>query len=259
MITSDYNLNTLYNEDCLSAMRKLPDNCFDLAIVDPPYGGGAASELGVHFHGRGRGEKYKDIIISAKRTGGAWAAKYCMPKIKVHRDSSPGGNHKSYAVGADIRYWDVAPPQEYFDQLFRVSKNQIIWGGNYFDLPPTRCFIVWRKLTISESFSMAMCEYAWTSFNDNAKWIEIAPQGSSKEERFHPTQKPVKLYSWLLGNYAKQGDRILDTHVGSASSLIACHRAGYDYLGFELDKTYYKLASERLQAAKAQISFFDTN
>ena len=159
--------------------------------------------------------------------------------------------------GADIRHWDFAPPKEYFDELARISRNQIVWGGNYFDLPPTRCFLIWKKLTISESFSMAMCEYAWTSFNDNAKLFECAPQGTAKEQRFHPTQKPVALYSWILDRYAKPGYRILDTHVGSASSLVACHRAGLEYWGFEISPEYYEKAKERLDKERAQVNMME--
>ena len=155
-----------------------------------------------------------------------------------------------------IKHWDVAPPPEYFDELARVSKHQIIWGGNYFDLPPTRCFLVWSKL-IPEDFTMSMCEYAWTSFNDNAKLFSCAPQGTMREKRIHPTQKPVKLYTWILARYAKPGFKILDTHVGSASSLIACHKAGLQYVGFELDPVYYKLAAERLAKETAQVNIFD--
>ena len=151
----------------------------------------------------------------------------------------------------------MAPGREYFDELFRVSRNQIIWGGNYFELPPTRCFVVWDKKNISEDFSMAMCEYAWTSFTGNAKLFACAPQGTARDRRIHPTQKPVKLYEWLLKTYAKEGDRILDTHVGSASSLIACHRAGLAYAGFEIDPDYYARAMERLEEEKRQISIFD--
>ena len=156
-------------------------------------------------------------------------------------------------VRKKIIAWDIAPPQEYFTELFRISRNQIIWGGNYFDLPPTRCFLIWRKLTISESFSMAMCEYAWTSFNSNAKVFECAPQGRAGDVRFHPTQKPVELYKWILSRYAKEGDKILDTHVGSASSLIACYDMGFDAWGYEIDKEYYNKASERLNEVMAQI------
>lgn len=157
-------------------------------------------------------------------------------------------------VRKKIVAWDVAPGQDYFEELFRVSRNQIIWGGNYFSLPPTRCFLVWRKLSISESFSMAMCEYAWTSFNSNAKWFECAPQGDSN--RFHPTQKPIKLYQWILEHYAQPGMKILDTHVGSASSLIACDRMGFDVWGYEIDEDYYKKASERIKRELAQTTLF---
>ena len=125
-------------------------------------------------------------------------------------------------------------------------------GGNYFDLPPTRCFLIWRKTNVPENFSMAMCEYAWASFNDNAKMFEFSAVG--QPGRFHPTQKPIELYEWLLRNYAHEGDKILDTHVGSASSLIACHRLGFDFVGFEIDETYYRLASERFERETAQIT-----
>lgn len=143
--------------------------------------------------------------------------------------------------------WDVAPGEEYFRELFRVAKNQVIWGGNYFSLPPTRCFLVWRKLTISESFSMAMAEYAWTSFNGNAKVFECAPQGSSKEQRFHPTQKPVALYTWVFKQFAKPGDRILDTHLGSGSSRIAAYGLDLDFTGIEIDKEYFDQSVERFE------------
>ena len=163
-------------------------------------------------------------------------------------------------MGDEIRKkiiaWDVAPEQDYFDELFRISRNQIIWGGNYFSLPPTRCFLIWRKLSISESFSMAMCEYAWTSFKSNAKVYEHTPQGV-KGERFHPTQKPVDLYKWIINNYAKDDDIILDTHVGSASSLVACHQTGHKFVGFEKDEYYYQLAKERLDNEMAQVNMFN--
>ena len=151
--------------------------------------------------------------------------------------------------------WDKHPPSpEYFEELFRISKSQIIWGGNYFNLPPTKGFIIWDKQQ-PQGVSFASCEFAWTSFNKVAKTFYLRPQG--QEDRFHPTQKPVKLYKWLLTNYANKGDKILDTHVGSASSLIACHELGFDYIGFEIDEDYYNSAQERLEAVKAQISLFD--
>ena len=163
-------------------------------------------------------------------------------------------------MGGEVRKkiisWDVAPKQEYFEELFRISRNQIIWGGNYFSLPPTRCFVIWKKLTISEQFTMAMAEYGWTSFNENAKIFECAPQGDRNDPRFHPTQKPVKLYEWLLNKYAKPGDTILDTHVGSGSSLIACYNTNHKYVGFEIDETYYKLAKERIDRETAQMNMF---
>ena len=168
------------------------------------------------------------------RTGGTWAEKY----------------------GKKIIAWDVAPGEDYFKELFRVSRNQIIWGGNYFDLPPCRCFLVWNKL-IPESFSMAMVEYAWTSFNSNAKMYAHTPQGTAKERRFHPTQKPVALYEWILQLYAKPGMRVLDTHAGSASSLVACHRAGVDAWGYEIDENYYTRAKVRLEAEQAQVNLMD--
>jgi len=156
------------------------------------------------------------------RTGGTWAAKY----------------------GTHINEWDIAPTQEWFDELSRVSENQIIWGANYFTMPPTRCFVVWEK-TIPENFTMAMCEYAWTSFNANAKVFKHSAVGNPNDPRFHPTQKPVALYAWLLKNYAKPGDRIFDPMMGSQSSRIAAYKMGFDYVGCELDKEYFDKGCER--------------
>lgn len=158
-------------------------------------------------------------------------------------------------VRKKIVSWDVAPKQEYFNELFRISRNQIIWGGNYFELPPARCFLIWRKTNVSQKFSMAMAEYAWTSFNENAKVFDYSAVG--QKGRFHPTQKPIALYEWILANYAKKGDIILDTHVGSASSLIACHRTRHKFVGFEIDKEYYDMASERLKREQSQMTIFD--
>ena len=149
--------------------------------------------------------------------------------------------------------WDSKPPSaEYFEELKRVSKNQIIWGANYFHMPPTKCFIVWRKPQISEGVSFSMLEYAWTSFDSTSKeWIGM----SNEKDRIHPTQKPIKLYEWLLKRYANKGDKILDTHVGSASSLIACYNLGFDYIGFELDKQYHEMAQQRIDSVKSQVRF----
>lgn len=152
-------------------------------------------------------------------------------------------------------YWDKKPPQpEYFTELFRVAKHSIIWGGNYFDLPPCKCFIVWDKPQISDKVSFSMCEYAWTDIDSTAKLFR---KRSSDKGRIHATQKPVELYEWLLGLFAKDGDVILDTHVGSASSLIACHKTRHKFIGFEKDKYYYELSSKRLEMERAQISIFD--
>lgn len=152
--------------------------------------------------------------------------------------------------------WDNSTPDKtYFDELFRVSKNQIIWGGNYFSLPPTRCFLIWDKKQ-PENVTFASCEFAWTSFDKSAKTFYYSPL-QDPDKRIHTTQKPVALYDWILSRYAKSGDKILDTHVGSASSLIACHKNGYKYVGFELDPYYYKLAKQRLEAEESQMNFFD--
>ena len=148
--------------------------------------------------------------------------------------------------------WDnETPTEKYFAEIERVSKNRIIWGANYFQMPPTKCFIVWRKPQITETLSFSMLEYAWASFDSTSKeWIGM----SNETNRIHPTQKPVALYKWLLKNYAKEGDKILDTHVGSASSLIACYDMGFEYLGFELDEDYFKMATKRLEEHKSQLN-----
>jgi site-specific DNA-methyltransferase (adenine-specific) len=144
--------------------------------------------------------------------------------------------------------WDKVPSDEYFAELQRVSKNQIIWGGNYFNLPPTRCFIVWDKI-ISEDFSLAMAELAWTSFDKLAKIYKLQVP---KNGKIHPTQKPVKLYDWLLHNYANPNDLILDTHLGSQSSRIAAYKAKLDFIGFELDKEYFEQGNQRFEEFKIQ-------
>jgi site-specific DNA-methyltransferase (adenine-specific) len=148
--------------------------------------------------------------------------------------------------------WDKVPSDEYFAELQRVSKNQIIWGGNYFNLPPTRCFIVWDKI-ISEDFSLAMAELAWTSFDKLAKIYKLQVP---KNVKIHPTQKPVALYDWLLKNYAKEGDKILDTHVGSGSSRIAAHKGKFDFTGFEIDADYWLAQEKRYKDFASQLTLF---
>ena len=153
-----------------------------------------------------------------------------------------------------IKEWDnESPKNDYFLELFRVSKNQIIWGANHFisKIPfDFSCFLVWDKG--QRDFSLADGEMAWSSFKTSARFFSYARARAMQEGKIHPTQKPVALYKWLLKNYAKQGDKVLDTHVGSASSLIACHDMGFDAVGFELDADYYKASKQRLESFMAQ-------
>lgn len=148
--------------------------------------------------------------------------------------------------------WDIAPTKEYFSELVRVSENQIVWGGNYFNLPPTRCFLIWDKKAHMET--LADCEYAWTSFDSNAKIFQHVR--NTNEQRIHITQKPIALYKWLLKNYAKEGDKILDTHLGSGSSRIAADSLGFDFWGYELDKEYFDASCKRFDQYKAQLNLF---
>ena len=150
------------------------------------------------------------------------------------------------------------PTLEYFNELLRVSKNQIIWGANNFQLPQFKGFVVWEKLTISEDFTMSMAEIASISesLGTVSKIFSLQPQGSKQDPRIHPTQKPVKLYEWLLTNYAKQGDTILDTHLGSGSSAIASNKLGFQFTGIELDKDYFNAACKRIEKAISQQDMF---
>ena len=213
----------LYNMDCMEAMKDMADNQYDLAIVDPPYGINH-SEIA----GKQSGKKY----------GNAAAAK------------------KNYT----IKDWDKKIPSKlYFENIFRVSKNQIIWGANYMTnyIPPSMGWIFWDKDNGSNGFSDG--ELAFTSFKKGLRKVKILWNGmlqydmKNKEDRIHPTQKPIKLYEWLLMNYAKEGDKILDTHLGSGSIAIACHNLGYDLTGCELDKEYYEAAIKRLNEHTAQL------
>lgn len=155
------------------------------------------------------------------------------------------------------------PGAAYFEELRRVANNTIIWGGNYFldYLGATECLIVWDKRRRGLNF--ADCEIAWTNLKEPCRIYEFKWNGmlqedmKNKEYRIHPTQKPVELYKWLLSRFAKEGDLILDTHVGSASSLVACREMGFKYIGFEIDEDYYRMAKERLDAAEAQVNIFD--
>lgn len=207
--------SAVYNMDCIEHMKQLPDNYYDLCVADPPYSHGNSEVIlkkGGRFH-KGRFKRYREV------------------------DGSP----------IDIDEWDKAPSDEFFEQLFRVSKNQIIWGANYFDgMPATRCFLVWKK-QIPENFSMAMCEYAWTSFQGNAKIIDFSQLSKLGDKRFHPTQKPIELYGWILKNFAKEGDTIFDPMMGSQSSRIAAYKMGFDYVGCEIEPLYFNKGNERFE------------
>ena len=169
--------------------------------------------------------------------------------IKMH------GGTRQYNKYVNKDWDNEIPKKEYFDELQRVSKNQIIWGGNYMTefLYPSRCWLIWDKTIHGNTFADG--EAAWTSFNQN---LRIYPLNicHNQGKRFHPTQKPIKLYEWLLINYAKEGDKILDTHLGSGSIAIACHNLGFDLEGYELDKEYFEAASKRLKQHQQQLTIF---
>lgn len=228
-------MNVAYNMDCMEAMRQMPDNAFDLAVVDPPYG------INADLFNNGSGaSKDKGVYGTAVR-------------IRKGRLNSGAGKLKNRLLNQSDCSWDKEPPPKvYFEQLFRVSKNQVIWGGNYFDLPPTRGIAVWDKLQPWENFSQV--EIAWTSFDKPASIFRMSNTMGGK---IHPTQKPVALYAWIFNRYAKPGDKILDTHLGSGSSRIAAYDAGLDFVGYEIDKEYFDKQEERFAAHTAQISFFD--
>ena len=256
-------MNVAYNMDCLAAMREMPDNAFDLAVVDPPYGSGLPDENGgVNIGSDSADGSTNTAQIMVNRGVGTASRNTTSAHYQRKNVRQPDGTW-GYAswrnlgdeVCKKIIAWDTAPGAEYFEQLFRVSRNQIIWGGNYFALPPTRCFLIWRKLTISENFSMAMAEYAWTSFNKNAKVFEHVPQDNTGT-RFHPTQKPVALYAWIYKLYTEPGMKILDTHLGSGSSRIAAYDAGLDFVGYEIDKEYFDKQEERFAQHTAQLNLF---
>jgi len=152
------------------------------------------------------------------------------------------------------KQWDNAIPTDgYFEQLIRVSTNQIVWGGNYFALPPSQGFLIWDKKQ-PQDFSLAMCEFAWSSIQTPAKMFRFSVL--TEKNKIHPTQKPVALYDWIFKNYAKPGDKILDTHIGSGSSRIAAHRAGLDFTACELDKDYFDAQNKRFEQYRSQLTIF---
>lgn len=174
---------------------------------------------------------------------------------KREREGRTNGRNMGEQIRQKNYFVGYSPETGILQRVVSYLTEPDYLGGNYFKLPPTRCFLIWRKTNVPEKFSMAMCEYAWTSFNDNAKMFSFSAVG--QEGRFHPTQKPPELYRWILENYSKPTDIILDTHVGSASSLIACRETGHKYVGFEIDPDYYAMAKKRLDAAEAQGNIFD--
>ena len=195
---------TITCEDNMELMSRYPDNYFDLAIVDPPYGIGISSN----------------------------------PVRQQHQKKD----------------WDSAiPTKEYFNELFRVSKNQIIWGGNYFDLPPSRGFFIWDKKQ-PHDFSLAMCEMAWSSIQKPAKMWSLSVL--KEQNKIHPTQKPIQLYEWLLMNNAEEGFKILDTHLGGGSIALACHNLKYELTACEIDKDYFIETKQRINNHVAQQSLF---
>lgn len=211
----------VYNCDCMELMAKYPDGYFELAIVDPPYGIGMDGAIG-----------------NSK-----------LAKVTKHKKKS----------------WDSSvPSKEYFNELIRTSKNVIIWGANHFieNIPNANSssWIVWDKENGANDF--ADCELAYSSFKTAVRRFTFRWHGMlqgdmrNKEKRIHPTQKPVALYKWLLTNYAKEGDKILDTHLGSGSSRIACYDMGFGFIGCELDKDYFEVAENRYQEHIKQLTLF---
>lgn len=211
----------VYLMDCIEGMKQYPDKYFDLSCVDPPYG------------------------IDVNKAG--W--------IKQKKQNRPHSD----------KNWDSEiPPPEYFIELFRVSKEQIIWGGNYFTdfLPPSRCFFIWDKVC---RMDQADCEMAWCSFDKSARIFTyakgnesgFAPKLKGPDRagiNIHPTQKPIALYKWIFKNYATEGQRILDTHLGSQSSRIAADKAGLDFTGFEIDAEYFEAGCKRYNDYKKQLT-----
>jgi site-specific DNA-methyltransferase (adenine-specific) len=225
-------LNAIYNMDCMEGMEQIPDKYFELAIVDPPYGDVKAGGY-----------------MNGKSAGGV-------------------ASHPEY----DYAIWSQKKPNsEYFKELFRVSKNQVIWGGNYFSVEIAKnstCWIVWDKCNGNTKW--ADCELAWTSFDRAVRLFRFMWNGmlqgqgitnghlmqgnkALNEKRIHPTQKPVMLYKWILQNFASCGDKVIDTHGGSCSSAIACHDMGFEFIAFEKELGYYDAAVNRIEQHKAQL------
>lgn len=217
-------ISEVYNIDCMEYMKTIPDKYFELAIVDPPYGIGFDGEV---------------LSMVTNNTSGKWK-------------NATGKNYTR-------KQWDnIKPDKIYFNELFRVSKNYIIWGANYFELLPSSGVIIWDKMK-PDNFSLSQGELAYVSNSNRMaifKYLWHGFQKQKPEDRIHPTQKPVALYKWLLKNYARQGDKILDTHLGSQSSRIAAYEMGFDFYGCELDPDYFADGCKRFENFKKQLKLF---
>lgn len=217
--------------DCLDGMRQLEDKSIDLVITDPPYGIG--------------------IGVKTNPGGGTVRAKTLFGKKISKRKMPPKTDYHNFED-------EIIINTEYFEEILRISRNQIVFGGNYFSdlLPQSTCWIVWNKDNNTTSF--ADCELAWTSFPSAVRMYTFRWNGllqedmMHKEERVHPTQKPVKLFEWIIKNYAKEGDVICDPFFGSGSCLVACIRMGHQFIGFEKEKTYFDVAQIRIKKAQEQ-------
>jgi len=222
--------------DCMKFMKTQPDKCFDLAIVDPPYGINAPDMAMGSNPNRGGRDERGELQYGSVSTA---------QKLKKGRLNGGSGKLKNRALNTMNCNWDYEKPTaEYFEELFRISKNQIIWGGNYFELPPCRGFVIWNKCQPWDNFSQA--EFAWTSFDRPSKLFTYSNTGGNNQEtKIHPTQKPVALYDYCLEHFSKPNDKILDTHPGSQSSRIAAHKAGLDFEGCELDPEYFRSGNKR--------------
>lgn len=242
-MTMDYKtspFNTVFFMDNMEGMKKYEDKLFDLAVIDPPYGINATN-MAMGTNKNRKGDGYPGVSTATKLKG---------------RLNSGGGKLKNRLLNKSEIDWDnEIPTDEFFKELFRVSKNQVIWGGNYFNLPPCRGFIVWDKMQPWENFSQA--EFAWTSFDCPSKVFRKSGRGgANSEKKIHPTQKPVELYDFIFSKFAKEGDNILDTHIGSGSIRIAADKAKVNLIGFENNKMHFDDQEKRYANYKSQLELF---
>jgi site-specific DNA-methyltransferase (adenine-specific) len=241
--------------DCMEAMREFPDKFFDLAVVDPQYG--------LNITGRHKPKQNQTALVGGGAELSAVTGSYGKGRPPIGGGNDQGRIKKLKIASTFYHAFDDSSPPdaEYFRELKRVSKRQIIWGGNFFDgLGPTSCMIVWDKKR--RGMDQADCEIAWTNLQGQSRIFEFRWNGmlqgdmANKEERIHPTQKPVALYRGIFQRYAKSGDKILDTHLGSGSSRIAAYDAGLDFWGYEIDKTYFDMMQERFERHANQENLF---